>query len=475
MDTKRVENFVENLWESSVLPTLKEYIAIPNISPLYDPTWKTNGLIDKAADLLFSWVKKQNVKGLEAEIVRLPERTPVIYITIPPTNDSFKETILMYGHLDKQPPLTEAWDQGLGPYTPVVKDGKLYGRGGADDGYSVFAAIGSILAVQEQGLAHGRIVVLIEAAEESGSPDLPHYVKHLEQRIGTPTLIICLDSGCANYDQMWMTTSLRGLCVANLRVDVMNEGVHSGASSGVVPSSFRIIRQLLDRVEDSATGEVKLKEFFSEIPEGRKKQIRLMADALGTDIFNDFPWADGVKPMHADDPYEALLHRNWKPTLSITGVEGIPNLTQAGNVLRPYTTLKLSLRLPPRGNNKAAGKALKEVLEKDPPYGAKVTVDIEKAADGWDSPSLADWVESSVNKASQAFFGKPTNYMGEGGSIPFMGMLGEKFPQAQFVITGVLGPASNAHGPNEFLHIHTGKRITSCVAMIVTDHFEKFK
>jgi len=380
----------------------------------------------------------------------------------------------MYGHLDKQPPLTKSWNEGLGPYTPVIKDGKLYGRGGADDGYSVFAAIGSIAAIQEQGGSHARIVIIIEAAEESGSPDLPHYVNHLQSRIGVPSLIICLDSGCANYDQMWMTTSLRGLVVGNLRIDVLREGQHSGSTSGVVPSSFRVLRQLLDRIENQQTGEINIKEFHCEIPQNRQKQIRLMADAIGTSIFNDFTFVDGMKPVN-QDPYETLLNRNWRPTLCITGVEGIPALSDAGNVLRPYTTVKLSLRMPPRGDSKAAAKALKETLEKDTPYGAKVTCDIEKCADGWDSPELADWLENAVNKASGTFFGKPCNFMGEGGSIPFMGMLGEKFPQAQFVITGVLGPESNAHGPNEFLHIHTGKRITSCVASIVTDHYVKFK
>jgi len=287
-------------------------------------------------------------------------------------------------------------------------------------------------------------------------------------------LVVCLDSGCATYDQLWLTTSLRGLVVGNLRVDVLREGCHSGSASGVVPSTFRILRQLLTRVEDESSGKILPKEFYCEIPENRKKETKLMAEALGDSIFKEYAFIEGAHAMHKN-PYDALIARNWSPTLSYTGADGIPSLALGGNVLRPHTTLKLSLRMPPRGDSKAAGTALKHLLEKDAPYGAKVHFDLEKFADGWDSPPLSDWLEAAVNKASNSFYQKPANFSGEGGSIPFMGMLGLKFPKAQFVITGVLGPESNAHGPNEFLNIDTGKKVTCCVASIVADHFQKFK
>lgn len=474
VDNKKTETFFEDFWEKNALPVLGDYVAIPNVSPLYDPEWKTNGLLQKAVDLLFNWVKQQPVKGIQSEIVQLPERTPVIYITIDPTAPEFKETILMYGHLDKQPPLTEAWDKDLHPYKPVRKDGKLYGRGSADDGYSTFAAIGSILALQAQGIPHGRIVIIIEAAEESGSPDLPFYVEHLESRIGSPTLIVCLDSGCATYDQLWLTTSLRGMAVGNLKVDVLKEGCHSGQASGVVPSSFRVIRQLLNRVEDAETGKILVPEFNVQIPENRLKEVKLMTDALGSHVFDDYAFVDGVKPM-ADNAYEAVLNRTWRPTVSYTGIDGVPSMASAGNVLRTYTSIKLSMRVPPSGDAKNAGQALKKVLEANPPYNAKVSFEIEKAADGWDSPKLSEWLEKSINVASEAYFKKVANYHGEGGSIPFMGMLGQKFPKAQFVITGVLGPGSNAHGPNEFLMIDTVKKVSCCVANIVADHYTQFK
>jgi acetylornithine deacetylase/succinyl-diaminopimelate desuccinylase-like protein len=351
----------------------------------------------------------------------------------------------------------------------VRKDDKLYGRGGADDGYAIFAAIGSIAALRDQGLGHARCVVLIEASEESGSPDLPHYIDHLAPRIGSPALVVCLDSGCANYDQLWVTTSLRGLWNGTITIRVLTEGVHSGSASGIVPSSFRVLRQLLSRLEDEETGAILPPELFVQIPSDRIAQARDVAAALGDEIRRSYPLADGTRPM-SEDPTELILNRNWRPQLAITAIEGLPQPANAGNVLLPFTTASLSLRLPPSLDAEAATALLKKLLTENMPYGAQVELKVRGANGGWNAPSLAPWLEQSLASASQAAFGRPPAYMGEGGSIPFMGMLGEKFPQAQFVITGVLGPHSNAHGPNEFLHIPTAKRVTRAVAHVLADH-----
>jgi len=350
----------------------------------------------------------------------------------------------------------------------------LYGRGGADDGYSTFAAVTAIKALQTQGIDYGRCVIIIEACEESGSPDLPAYVSHLESRIGVPSLIICLDSGCGTYDQLWITTSLRGLIAGDLRVDVLKDGSHSGHASGVVPSSFRIIRMLLNRLEDVNTGRIIPPEFYCEIPEQRLEQIKSCAHTLGNSVYEEFAWAEGCGPVSRDNN-ELILNRTWRPQLSVTGADGLPALKSSGNVLRTHTALKLSLRLPPRINATQATHVLKNLLEKDPPYGSKVSFNAEKAGSGWDSPALAPWLQGSLNNGSNAYFNKPVNFIAEGGSIPFMGMLGAKFPDAQFVITGVLGPESNAHGPNEMLHIDFAKRITCCVVNILADHFVQFR
>jgi acetylornithine deacetylase/succinyl-diaminopimelate desuccinylase-like protein len=314
-------------------------------------------------------------------------------------------------------------------------------------------------------------VILIEACEESGSYDLPYYVDHLAGRIGKPSLVVCLDSGCANYDQLWCTTSLRGLAGGNLRVRVLSEGVHSGDASGIVPSSFRVLRQLLSRLEDEGSGKILIEQLHVEIPEQRVGQARSAAQVLGNDVFDKFPFLPGMAPMAADLT-EMILNRTWRPMLSVTGADGMPPLSNAGNVLRPFTAVKLSLRLPPTLNPKLASDLLKRELTRDPPYGATVEFEVEKASTGWNAPALAPWLEQAIDQASQEFFGAPAMYMGEGGTIPFMGMLGEKFPGAQFMITGVLGPHSNAHGPNEFLHIPTGKRVTAAVAKVISEHFQ---
>jgi len=472
MATPQTESFVNQFWDTSIIPALSEYIKIPNCSPAYDPTWKTNGNADKAVDLLVDWVKKQNVPKLELEVVRLPERTALIFMTLPATGNC-SETVLLYGHMDKQPPLPDSWEPGLGPYTPVLRDGKLYGRGGADDGYSTFAAICAIKALEEQKIPHGRCVIMIEGCEESGSPDLPYYVEHLQERIGTPTLIVCLDSGCGNYEQLWLTTSLRGLLNADLKVHILQEGSHSGHASGIVPSSFRIARSLLNRIEDPNTGEI-IKEFHHPaIPGHRLEQTKKCASALGKHIYEEFKFVPGAQPV-SHDLTELLLNRTWRPMLEITGADGFFPMANAGNVLRTHTSLRLSLRLPPGIDENKAKKDLEEILSKNPPYGAKVECDCFKAAPGWESPALAPWLESSLTKASNFFYSKPPNFIGEGGSIPFMGMLGKKFPAAQFVITGVLGPQSNAHSGNEMLHVEMGKKITACVSAILADHFTHF-
>jgi acetylornithine deacetylase/succinyl-diaminopimelate desuccinylase-like protein len=470
MDAKKTQAYIDAVWDESILPTLHEYITIPNVSPVFDEDWATNGLLDQAVDLAAKWVKSRNIPGLEMEIVRLKGRTPLLYIEIPGESD---ETILLYGHLDKQPPMLP-WGDGLDPYKPVERDGKLYGRGGADDGYAVFGSLAAIEALRDQNLPHGRCVIVIEACEESGSPDLAAYIDHLKDRIGTPSLVVCLDSGCGNYDQLWVTTSLRGMISGNLKVEVLSEGVHSGDASGVVPSSFRIVRQLLERLEDMETGKILPEAFHVEIPNERQSQAATAAAVLGNDLYRKFPFVGEMQPV-STDPTELLLNRTWRPQLAITGADGLPSLATAGNVLRPYTSVKVSLRLPPRLNPAEATATLKSLLESNPPYGAKVTFTPEQGALGWDAPPLVPWLEESARAASETFFGKEVCYMGEGGSIPFMGMLGERFPQAQFMITGLLGPNSNAHGPNEFLEIATGKKLTACISQVVLDHFNSSK
>ena len=469
MDSTKVDRYVGEKWDDEIVPQLVEYIRIPNKSPMFDADWVKHGYMDDAVKLMESWARAQSIPGMQVEVVRLEGRTPLIFIDIPAAHGgSNDDCVLLYGHLDKQPEMT-GWDADLGPWKPVIKGDKLYGRGGADDGYAIFGSLAAVLALQDQNLPHARCVILIEACEESGSYDLPAYVDHLADRIGKPSLVVCLDSGCGNYDQLWCTTSLRGLAGGNFTVKVLQEGVHSGDASGIVPSSFRILRQLLSRLEDETSGKILVEGLYVDVPEERIAQATKSAQVLGTAVYDKFPFLPGMKPM-ASDLNDLILNRTWRPALSVTGVDGMPPLASAGNVLRPYTSVKLSLRLPPTLDGKKAGELLKEVLLRDPPNGAQVTLELEKSSSGWNAPAQSPWLTKAIDAASREFYGQPAMYMGEGGSIPFMGMLGEKFPGAQFMITGVLGPHSNAHGPNEFLHIPMGKRVTASVARVIAEH-----
>jgi len=475
VDVSKLRSTVDRTWDQDIVPALDAYIRIPNRSPAFDPDWAAHGYMDQAVSLLESWARGKiaALPGATIEVARLDGRTPVIFIDIPGQDVSGSgapaaDTVLLYGHLDKQPEM-EGWSDGLGPWTPVMRDGKLYGRGGADDGYAMFASLTAILALAEQGGPRTRCAVLIEACEESGSFDLPAYVEALKDRIGSPTLVVCLDSGCGNYEQLWLTTSLRGLIAGLLTVEVLDHGVHSGLASGIVPDSFRIARALVSRIEDETSGEVADPGFNAPIPDGRIRQARQTADILGDTVFTEMPFVTGMSPA-ADDRVELLLNRSWRPELSVVGAAGLPPPAQAGNVLRPRTSLKLSLRLPPTIDADLASARLKALLEADSPYGARVRFEPETPGSGWESPPLAPWLETALGEASRAAFGAPAAMIGEGGSIPFMGMLGRAFPQAQFVITGVLGPASNAHGPDEFLHVPFARKLTAAVALLLDAH-----
>jgi acetylornithine deacetylase/succinyl-diaminopimelate desuccinylase-like protein len=470
MDTGKLTRFMERIWDDDVVPALTDYIRIPNKSPAFDPEWAAHGHMEKAVTLFADWARAKlgALPGARLEIVRLEGRTPLIFIDAPGNGPG---KVLLYGHLDKQPEMA-GWANDTGPWTPVLKDGKLYGRGGADDGYAMFASLSALLALTEQNIARPHCVIVIEACEESGSTDLPAYIDHLADRIGTPSLVVCLDSGCGDYERLWLTTSLRGIAMGTLTVRVLSEGVHSGDASGIVPSSFRIARSLVSRIEDEISGAIKLPGLHVQIPPGRIEQAKQSAAVLGDAIFTKMPFAGTTKPM-ADDLPELVLNRTWRPQLAITGMAGYPAPENGGNVLLPFTTLKLSMRLPPTCDAQAAVTAMKETLETAHPYDAEVVFDAEGGQSGWDAPPLAPWLEEAVQRASQDHFGNPPAYMGEGGSIPFMAMLGEKFPGTQFVVTGVLGPHSNAHGPNEFLHLATARKVSAAIASILAAYCDE--
>jgi len=475
MNLAEVRRFLDRRWDEELIPRLVDYVKVPAKSPSFDAGWAAHGHLAQVVKDAHAWAAAQRIAGITLEIVAIDGRTPCIFFDVPATQGlGNARSVLFYGHLDKQPEM-EGWREGLGPWQPVIEDGKLYGRGAADDGYAIYAALSVIAALDEQQVARPRCVGLIETCEESGSPDLPAYLELLAPRFGDVVLVAGLDSGCGSYDRLWVTTSLRGLVGGTLTVEVLSEGVHSGNASGLVPSSMRIARQLLNRVDDPATGRVLDDIFHAAIPAERLAQARAAGDILGEQVWKQFPWVgcshgDGTQAHSmptTTDPVDGILARTWQPALSVTGAAGFPAIDSAGNVLRPKTTFKLSLRLPPTVDGRAATRQLKSLLEADPPYNARVRFDADWGATGWNAPETATWLARAVDEASRSAYGQPAAWMGEGGTIPFMNMLGERFPQAQFLTTGVLGPRSNAHGPNEFLHIDCVKKLSAAVAAIV--------
>jgi len=464
---------VTHSWDSGIVAQLQDYIAMPAKSPAFDPQWAAHGWLDKVLLHAATWIEDQKIPGLTLEVVRLPGRTPVLMFEVAATRAASRETILLYGHMDKQPEF-DGWRADLGPWTPKIVGDKLYGRGSADDGYAVYASIAAIAALKAQNIPHPRMVGLIETCEESGSGDLLPYIDALRPRLGEVALVICLDSGAGNYDQLWLTTSLRGMASGVLKVEVLTEGVHSGDASGLVPSSFRIMRQLLDRLEDSHSGRLLPDSFHCEIPPERVAQAQDTARILGDLVHQRFPWAhhdchgsSAFTLPTTQDPTQALLNRTWRPTLSVTGAEGLPALQDAGNVLRPYTAFKLSLRLPPLVDAARAVQEMKVLLEDNAPYQARVTFEHHGGATGWNAPDVSPWLTQALHSASQAHFGAPCGFIGQGGTIPLMNMLSQGFPRAQMVVCGVLGPQSNAHGPNEFLHLPYARKLTAAMAQVM--------
>jgi len=468
VDSRALQTFVDRLWDDAILPALADYVRIPNKSPAFDAQWQAHGFMDQAVALAAAWCQAQAPAGATVEVRRLPGRTPLLCVDVPATDPARTDTVVLYGHLDKQPEFT-GWREGLGPWQPVRREERLYGRGAADDGYAVFASLAALRALEAQSVPHARCLIIAECCEESGSYDLPHYIDELGDAMGEVSLVVCLDAECGNYEQLWCTSSLRGNLTGVLEVAVMREGVHSGAAGGIVPDSFRLLRQLMERIESGESGELRPQALHAAIPEERRRQMREAAAALGESVYAKFPFVEGAGPGERD-PAELIARNTWGPALAVTGANGLPAVADAGNVLRPATRVKLSFRLPPTLDPAPAAEAVKRALETDPPNGAHVRFRVEGTMAGWNAPAVAPWLAHAMQAASRAHFGKPALYMGTGGSIPFMGFLARRFPRAQFLVSGVLGPHSNAHGPNEFLHIPTAKHVTACVAEVVAAH-----
>jgi acetylornithine deacetylase/succinyl-diaminopimelate desuccinylase-like protein len=461
IDFSRLSDYIDKQWDESALPSLCDFIEIPALSPSFDADWEENGYLDAAIETFVSWVKSLPLEKTTISVHRLKNRSPLLLITI---EGDVSNEVLFYSHLDKQPEAS-GWSEGKGPWKPVIEDGWLFGRGSVDDGYGGYAGILSVLGLQEQGIAHPTCRFLIETGEESGSPDLELYLDELKPQLGTPDLVIVLDTGGMDYDRLWVTQSLRGIVAGTLSVQVSSVGVHSGHGSGVMPSSFRLARQLLSRLEDEKTGEILPEWLHLEINDEMKKTCSEIVKMKG-DEMKDFPLLEGVKKQ-VEDPLDIFITMNLKPSLSVIGADGIPPIESAGNVLRTNTDLKISIRTPPGMKASVVAKKVQKLLEENPPNGAHVTAKMTEVADGFLSPQLPESISSALEDACKEFYGNNSMSLFIGGTIPVMAMLQSRYSDSKFIITGAGGPGGNAHGPDEKLHIPTAKKVTKCMSSAV--------
>ncbi len=453
----------ESIWEESILPSLSEFIKIHALSPGFAPDWDELGELQATIDLFCGWLDRQGIAGMTYETHRIGNHSPVLLVTIEGTGSG---EVLFYSHLDKQPSRPNLWSEGLHPLKAVRRDPFLFGRGAVDDGYGGYLCVTAIKLLQEAGIPHPKATFLIETCEESGSFDLPPYLDELSDNLGSPDLIVVLDSGGPSYEHIWVSEALRGLVAGNLSVKVSHEGVHSGISGGPIPSSFRIQRMLLDRVEDSKTGEILIPEMHVEISDKIKQEAIELGAILGDELWNSLPVVNTLRPPTTEAD-QILLGTNWKPAMSVIGADGMPPVLTAGNVLRTHTDLKLSFRIPPGVKAEEVQNIVKEILEKDPPYGAEVTYHATEPADGFHAPPLHEGVSKALNGASMKLTGYSPMVTWVGGTIPFMAMIQNKFPDACFLCTGSSGPGNNAHGPDEKLHIPHSKRLNVVLAIAI--------
>ena len=463
LDLGQLMDRSEEIWEGSILPSLSDFIEIKALSPLFEPDWAEMGELDATIDLFCEWLDAQGIAGMSYEKHRIGELSPVLIVTIEGTGPG---EVIFYSHLDKQPSKPELWSEGLHPLKAVRRDPWLYGRGSVDDGYGGYLCATSVRLLQEAEVPHPRCTMIIETCEESGSFDLPPYLDALTEQLGNPDMVVVLDSGGPDYDHIWMTEALRGLVSGTLSVKVSHEGIHSGNSGGSIPSSFRIQRILLDRVEDSSSGKVLIPEMHVDIPEQIREKAMALREIVGDSIWEQFPTVDTLRQA-SETTEEMIVAMNWEPTLSIIGADGIPSVQDAGNVLRTNTDLKLSFRIPPGVDSESAIARAKAILEEDPPYGAEVTFTPDSCADGFHAPPLDGPISEAIQEASMELTGLPPLATWTGGTIPFMSMMQGKYPEAMFLCTGTSGPGNNAHGPDEKLHIPSSKRLTVALSATI--------
>ncbi len=455
---------IREMLRGKTLDALCEFVKLPSKSSDFDPDWQAHGYLQEACEKAAQWGQSLFADAT-FEVMTAPGHTPALFFDIPATDERLG-TALFYGHFDKQPE-AHGWSNNRQPFVPSIEGNCLYGRGAADDGYSFYCALTAIYALKNAGIKHGRITGLIETDEESGSADMAHWLNVIDKRCGHVCLIVVLDSTSADYDRFWVTTSFRGCVNFTLNVQVLNQGVHSGSASGIVPDSFRIARSLLERLEDAQTGVVADSRLNCPIARERLEQIKATAQILGTSVTSEFPWHNATRACH-EDIFESLIERGFQPKLCVVGADGLPPCNQAGRVMRDKTSLALSLRTPPELDTQAALEVVTEILTQNPPYCADVTITDGSTGNGWSAKLGCRWFDRALQDACQDVFGLAPAYNCDGASIPILNLMQSHFPDAQMLVTGVLGPGSNAHGPDEMLKLDYLEKLTGVIARLLT-------
>ena len=457
-----ISRFISDFWDKNALPSLMDFIRIPAKSTAFDPDWEEHGLLRQTCEHVSNWIQK-NIPDAQCEILQEKGKTPCLFVEILSKNENMNDTtVAFYGHFDRQPEAS-GWFDGLGPWEPAIRNGKLYGRGASDDGYSVYMMISAIMALRHHNIDHPRCVGIFETQEESGSKDLPYYLKTLKNRFKNPTSLFVLDSHCGDYDRVWLSASLRGVLSGVLTVNTLDYGVHSGTYSGMVPDAFGIAQSLVARLHDPVTGEIKIDACHTTIPEIRRQQLIEASYVLGDLVWNHSPLLAGVTTKKTDNA-DIMLNMTWKPALTVIGMEGLPTIANASNVVTKGVKLALSMRIPPNIDTNKATQVIEKILTSDVPYGAHVQWSDVNVLPGWAMTAENPQNEQLIDQASQKVFGKKAVFTGQGGSISFIGDFEATFPETTIVLTGVLGPESNAHAPNESMDIEYTKQLTEVVS-----------
>lgn len=467
MDKKIFEE-IESSWKSVTQQPIEEFVRIPALSIDFDKQWDKNGHLLDAVLHAKRWADSLGLEGISMEAIQEEGAPPCLFADIPGTGAKKDgKTVFLYGHLDKQPENT-GWDENKSAWKPVVENGRLYGRGAADDGYSWFCTLSALRALDKLGIDRPHCVALFETAEESSSFHYEKYLERMKSHLGDVGLVVILDSTALDYKRLWITQSLRGTVNCMLKVQVLEHDMHSGEAGGIVPSSFMIVRSLLDRMEDANTGKIRLDALHCDIPKEVIKQTKALAKVCGKQVFEAFPWEGATKPEKRN-PWKAILSRNWEPALAVVGAGGIPSIAEAGAILRAQTTLKLCMRIPPLVDPEKAAKAMKQCLTEKPPFKATVSMEGLVTGPGWYASGTPQWLKKALNQSSKAFWGEEAGYLGIGASIPLVAHFSKVWPETAFMVAGVLGPNSNAHGPNEFLDLEYAKRLTASVAKVISE------